>query len=82
MNELNNTQRALLRLIYDSGNEGCLIYGRGPNATAQALLARGLVRETEDRVDVVIMGKLETKRLWRVTAAGEVAVALGVEVKA
>lgn len=71
--ELNAGQRSLLRLIGDSGNEGCLIYGRGPNETATALERRGLVRKTGDRVDVIVMGKLETKHKWRITAPGEFA---------
>lgn len=75
LSALNSGQRSLLRLIGDSGNDGCLIYGRGPTETANALARRGLVRLTGDRVDVVSMGKLETRHKWRVTAAGELALA-------
>lgn len=67
---LNAAQRDLLRLIFSSYHDGCVVYGRGYAATAEALKARGLVR-IDGHVHVVCMGKLETRDRWRVTAAGE-----------
>jgi hypothetical protein len=75
-NELNNKQVALLRLIYDSHNEGCILYGRPYAETAKALAARGLVRESQNVVYVASMDSLEPRRKWYVTAAGETAVVL------
>jgi hypothetical protein len=67
---LNAAQRDLLRLIFSSYHAGCVVYGRGYAATAEALKARDLIR-IAGHVHVVSMGKLETRDLWRVTASGE-----------
>jgi hypothetical protein len=71
---LNSKQRTLLVLIERASPGGCLIYGRGPTATAESLERRGLVsRRRPLRVCVVVMDRLETRDFWHVTEAGTIA---------
>lgn len=63
---LNANQVKLLALIIESGNRGCLVYGRGQSETAKALQDRGLIRKV-GTVQVVIMGELEERPTWVAT---------------
>jgi hypothetical protein len=78
---LNAAQLALLRLIVEAGSAGCLVYGRGPAATADALARRGLVQDA-GRVKVASMGQVETRSLYMATHLGFLAAAGDAMVKA
>jgi hypothetical protein len=71
---LNGKQLDLLALVSDAGESGCLVYGRGPTETIDALAARGLV-VSSDMVQVIVMGKLENRTLWTITEKGKLLLA-------
>lgn len=66
---LNAKQMDMLALLGDAGPDGAVVYGRGPTETVKALKARELVA-TNGIVLVVVMGKLEDRPLWCLTAKG------------
>lgn len=68
--QLNKTQLALLCLVGRAGNDGCLIYGRGPTATIDALASRGLVERVGGFIRVLVMGNLEIRHRYAITPAG------------
>jgi hypothetical protein len=68
-NELNQTQTALLRLIVQAGEPGCLVYGRGPAETVRALVNRRLVHRSH-AVQVASMGMLEQRWIYYASVLG------------
>jgi hypothetical protein len=68
---LNGKQLDMLVLIADAGADGALVYGRGPTETVAALLTRCLVTPKDGSVAVVIMGRLEYRKLYVLTAKGQ-----------
>jgi hypothetical protein len=68
---LNGKQLDLLALIGDAGSDGALVHGRGPTETVAALLTRCLVTPKDGSVAVVIMGRLEYRKLYVLTAKGQ-----------
>jgi hypothetical protein len=67
---LNGKQLDLLALVGDAGPDGAIVYCKGPDATIHALANRGLV-EHAGKVTVVVMGQLEDRFLWKLSAKGK-----------
>jgi len=67
---LNGKQLDMLVLLADAGQDGALVYGRGPTETVDALEARGLVC-VHCLALVVVMGKLEDRKVWCLTEKGK-----------
>lgn len=67
---LNGKQLDLLALLSDAGPDGAVVYGKGPSTTVDALEARGLVC-VHCLAMVVVMGKLEERKVWCVTEKGK-----------
>lgn len=69
---LNGRQLDLLALVGDAGEAGAIVYGRGPTETVHALQARQLVEcIVGGAVQVIVLGKIERRSLWRLTAKGK-----------